>query len=313
MSTPIVILGMHRSGTSALAKSLRASGVWFGSEANITRRSEHALLQDCNQRILVALGGHWSAPQLPDGWTTQAAIAPIAPLAAAALDDTRGHDAWAWKDPRTCLTLPYWRARLDGDPVVVVSYRHPLEVSASLATRNDFGTAHSLALWEVHNRGVLEHAAGLRTIVVSYAALAERPEATLAAVHDALRTFGVALPASAAEAASAVEPGRRHHVRDDLPDDEVTPQQAELWHALCALPAVSERFVPPRLGPEHAASKELLGQRAATIRLQRDHDELARQLRGRRDLLRALGRALRPRPRAGQRAGDAGSPSAPTQ
>src|SRR4051812_21740373 len=187
----IVLLGMHRSGTSALSRSLSELGAWLGSPQHVTRRSEHLLVQGCNQAILNTLGGHWSAPPpLPDGWTTQPELAPIEADARAAVADLALASPSLWKDPRTSLTLDYWRARLASDPIVVVSYRHPLEVAASLERRNSFRPGHVLALWERYNRALLASAAGLRCVVVAYADLVTDPVAPLTWVWERPAPFG---------------------------------------------------------------------------------------------------------------------------
>jgi len=49
---------------------------------------------------------------------------------------------WAWKDPRLCLTLPFWLEVLDARPAMVVCLRNPLEIAASLAERNGFALRH---------------------------------------------------------------------------------------------------------------------------------------------------------------------------
>jgi hypothetical protein len=286
---------MHRSGTSALARSLRELGAWLGSPEHITRRSEHLLVQTCNQQILERLGGHWSAPpELEPGWTTRPEIAALHPEARAAVGDLALASPSLWKDPRTCLTLDFWRARLTVEPIVVVSYRHPLEVAASLERRNSFGPGHVVALWERYNRALLQSAAGLRCVVVAYADLVQEPEATLTSVCDRLGAFGVEFSRTPAEAAGAVDAERRHHVFAELPDDVTTPQQRALWDALGALPAESAAFVAPRLPEPHAASRELLSARAATIRTERELAEARADLRSRRALTRTLAQRLRP-------------------
>ncbi|HEY1740094.1 MAG TPA: sulfotransferase [Acidimicrobiia bacterium] len=293
--TSIVLLGMHRSGTSALAHSLHELGAWLGSPEYITRRSEHVLVQSCNQVILERLGGHWSAPpELVDGWTTRPEIVALDADARAAVGDLALASPSLWKDPRTCLTLDFWRARLQVEPIVVVSYRHPLEVAASLDRRNSFGPGHVVALWERYNRALLQRAAGLRCVVVAYADLVRAPEATLTSVCDRLGEFGVEFSRTPAEAAGAVDADRRHHVFADLPDDVTTPQQRALWEALGALPAESAAFVPPALPEPHAASCELLAARAATIRTERELVGARADLRSRRALGRALALRLRP-------------------
>mgnify|MGYP003338221201 FL=1 len=286
---PIVVLGMHRSGTSAIAKTLLGLGAWMGSEQFVTRRTEHALVQDCNQRLLNGHGGHWSAaPELVDGWVSDPASSDVVADARVALRDLAGHGPAAWKDPRNAFTLPFWRSLLGGDPVAIIVYRHPLEVAASLAKRNDFGIGHSVALWEQYNRALLVSAAGLPVTSVAYSALALDPIRTLTAVRESLTEFGVDLPGTASDAASDVESDRRHHVFDTLPDEIVTPQQRALWGALCGLAPHDEHFTTPDLPEVHPASRELLAERRAAIAARRDADERATELRSRRALLRRL-------------------------
>ena len=174
---------MHRSGTSALAKVLGRLGVWMGSDEHVSRRTEHVLLQECNQQLLNLHGGHWSAPpRLAPGWVGSETAQSINDGADRALSDLESNAVFAWKDPRTCLTLPYWRTRFSGDPIAVISYRHPLEVGASLMKRNEFQPGHVHALWERYNQAILQSATGLRTIVVSYADLTRDPVTTLSSV-----------------------------------------------------------------------------------------------------------------------------------
>ncbi len=290
----IALLGMHRSGTSALARTLGDLGAWLGSPEYVTRRSEHALVQECNQEILNSLGGHWSAPPVFEpGWIDQPELGPIDAQARAAVADLVARPLSMWKDPRNSFTLPYWRERLPEPPVVVVSYRHPMEVAGSLEARNHFGPGHAVALWEAYNRASLESAAGLPTIFVGYADLVADPIATLESVCERLGGVGIDVDAQrCAQAAGAVDTGRRHHVHHDLPDGATTPQQRMLWHALCALPPVSDAFTPPVLDAPHVTSTELLAQRAAAIRLERRLGEAQSELRSRRALARNLVRRL---------------------
>jgi hypothetical protein len=76
--------------------------------------------------------------------------------------------ACVWKEPRTCLTLPFWRDVIRDSPVVVFVHREPLEVFLSLHCRDDLGKAHGLALWERHIRCGLQGAADLPFISVRF-------------------------------------------------------------------------------------------------------------------------------------------------
>ena len=53
-----------------------------------------------------------------------------------------------WKDPRTCLTLPFWVEVLDETPLVVLLNRHPVEIASSAEKRNQLSRGHAFAVWE---------------------------------------------------------------------------------------------------------------------------------------------------------------------
>jgi hypothetical protein len=289
MMQSLVVLGMHRSGTSALARSIADLGAWTGSEAFITRRGEHQLMQDCNQEILKCLDGHWSAPpSLDAGWEHSAALAPLAESAAAALRDFDGHPVIAWKDPRNCFTLPYWRTKMVAEPIVMFIVRHPLEVAASLDKRNGFRPGHAAALWEAYNRAALRSMQGLRVSVVHYADLVAAPIETISRVLDDLRTFGVAMSETAERGIDRIDPNRRHHVADvSTPSTHLTSNQRELLDELQHLAPSSQAF-SASIGESHPASHELLLERAKGIRLERELAGAHARLRSRRQALRRV-------------------------
>jgi hypothetical protein len=297
----VIVLGMHRSGTSATSRVLNRMGSWLGSEASVTRRFEHAAVQDTNELILKALGGRWhTPPDLVDGWTDGPALRPLDAPARAALADLEGQPVFSWKDPRTCFTLPWWERHLRGTPVVVYVYRHPAEVAASLATRNSFGAAHSLMMWEAYNGAALRAAAGHRVITMPYSQLVDAPAATATVLHEALTAWGLPLTADPESAVEEVIAERRHHqAPPELDADVATPSQIRLWSRVQDLPRVSDAFVPPTVDPFHAATAELLDGRRIALRQQEELVANTQLLRSRRSLVRLLlhpDEARRPRP-----------------
>jgi len=297
--TSVIVLGMHRSGTSATSRVLNRMGSWIGSEESVTRRFEHAAIQDINEDILRALGGRWhTPPDLIDGWSDDARLRELDAPAQAALADLEGHAVFSWKDPRTCFTLPWWERHLAAPPVVVYVYRHPAEVAASLATRNDFGAAHAMLMWEMYNGAALRAAAGHRVITMPFSELVDAPAATAAVLHDALTGWGLALTADPESAVEEVTSERRHHQAvPDLDPAVATPSQIQLWTRVQELPRVSDAFVAPTADPMHQATVELLAARRAAIVSRLELDERNRLLRSRRALVRRLvrpGAARRP-------------------
>jgi len=242
----VIVLGMHRSGTSATSRVLNRMGSWLGSDASVTRRFEHAAVQDTNEGILRALGGRWhTPPDLTDGWTEDAALRAYDAPARAALADLGGHPVFSWKDPRTCFTLPWWEHHLGAPPVVVYVHRHPTEVAASLAARNGFGAAHALMMWEAYNGAALRAAAGHRVITMPYSQLVDAPTETAAVLHEALTHWGLPLTADPESATARLLAADPFHLTHDVLAASIEHQLADLRRRR----AEQQAKFPPATGP----------------------------------------------------------------
>src|SRR3546814_15155293 len=108
-ATCVLVLGMHRSGTSALTRVLNLLGVALGRQLmqaaagnNETGFWEHQDAVDAHEALLAAFGMRWSDPRrLPDGWeetpAADTARAAIRPTIAAQFD---GVPLWGVKEDR---------------------------------------------------------------------------------------------------------------------------------------------------------------------------------------------------------------------
>jgi glycosyltransferase involved in cell wall biosynthesis len=195
----LIVLGMHRSGTSALARVLGLMGCHVGADDELAaadesnpkgyweRRDVWAL----NERLLAAAGASWHDVGGFDVATLDAgARADFERDARAVIAGLDAHRPWAVKDPRTCLTFPLWRDLLER-PVCVLIQRDPLEVARSLQRRDGFALVAGIALWEIHVRGALRHSAGLPRALVRYEALCADPRATVEALLRDLEAAGL--------------------------------------------------------------------------------------------------------------------------
>jgi len=122
----VFVLGMHRSGTSAVTRAINAFGVPLGNEADVMPPApdnpegfaESLALVDCNERLLRLLGSRWDAPPaLLPGWEHRSPVAIERDRAERTFRVVYAGEHWVWKDPRTCLTLPFWRRVLPERPV----------------------------------------------------------------------------------------------------------------------------------------------------------------------------------------------------
>lgn len=158
--TCILVMGMHRSGTSALGGVLGLLGsalpahLLEGDGNNREGYFESAPLNALNSEILAALGSRW------DDWRALDASADF-PKRAAFEDRARNllekefgsASQFVFKDPRNCRIGAFWRPLLREARCRVVALhtlRNPWEVAASLARRDRMMTEEGLLLWLRH-------------------------------------------------------------------------------------------------------------------------------------------------------------------
>jgi len=147
---PILLLGMHRSGTTLLAQMLAKMGMHLGR--NLEEHHESVFILDANDWVLARAHGAWDNP-MPLGWLMEEPRASetlvkhlksrvdgmsflrrfIGPsrLRAFAGD---GPLLWGWKDPRTTATWPLWQAVFPRARAITV-HRNGVDVAASLWRR----------------------------------------------------------------------------------------------------------------------------------------------------------------------------------
>ena len=137
--TTVVVLGMHRSGTSMMSQMLQAMGVYMGE--GLGELQEDMDFVQANRAILQQAGGSWHTPptseQLTEAYHQGMSEQICYTLAQKVRTDGR---MWGWKDPRTCLTASLWHRHLE-DPRYVVIRRDAADVAASLSER------HGAAPW----------------------------------------------------------------------------------------------------------------------------------------------------------------------
>jgi len=176
-ATVVCVLGMHRSGTSAVARVLSLLGVdlgppqrLFGPRAdNPEGFLEHMGFVEVSEEILARLGGCWhEPPAFVPGWERASALLDLRMRAAALIrEDFSGRALWGWKDPRACLTLPFWQTLLPPTRYVLC-IRSPLSVARSLQERDGFSIEKSGRLWLTHVTSALTHTAGNPRLIVAY-------------------------------------------------------------------------------------------------------------------------------------------------
>lgn len=261
---PVAILGMHRSGTSMVARLLNLCGLTLGDEAAMVsatddnRRGhwEHRELVRMNARVLAHFGGAAEDPPvLPPDWAEQPEIELLRAEARHLVHDLFGtRDDWGWKDPRTALTLPFWRP-IVGELRCVVCIRNPLDSAASLAKRNNVSLRKALALWQYYTESALRNTRPHERIVVFYEDFFANYYAALA---PALAFLGLPPlePGSARDAAVAenVDTALKHHnhsLDDVLTSPEVFTVTRLLYAALLRAPELVDAALAHPAVEEH--------------------------------------------------------------
>lgn len=225
--TCVLVLGMHRSGTSALARTLNLLGVELGTRLmqaadgnNATGFWEHQGVVDAHETLLAALGMRWHDPRrLPEGWlTTPAAETARGEIRRILAEEFAGVPLWGVKDPRLCRLLPLWLPllrELGIRPAAVHIIRQPLEIARSLERRDGLPRGQGLLLWLRHQ---IEAIRGSRDLDQAWIGYDELIADWRAAVAPVARQLGVGLSTPEADAGAAIDaflvPSLRHHVLD---------------------------------------------------------------------------------------------------
>jgi hypothetical protein len=186
----VVVLGMHRSGTSLVMHLASRLGVAIDDELVPPARDnprgffEARAIVEAHDRILAAFGRTWrsafDAEPLPEAWWRSPAIAAERATLAAHVRQATADPGrlWGFKDPRTVRLLPLWREILGClalTPRFVVAVRRPEAVVASLVRRSALPASLAAQLWVEHNRAALALTRPKERVLVDYDCLLAHP------------------------------------------------------------------------------------------------------------------------------------------
>jgi len=160
MKECIVVLGMHRSGTSVLAGMVSLQGYYLGvsempkREDNPKGFYENFKVYQLNQSILLDHNTSWDEYSFSLGKITPADLHRYEEKARQIIKDEFGLAKRIFlKDPRMCLLFPMWEkvlSEMGYNIKVILVYRSPMEVAHSLKSRNDMAVEKSLMMWSHH-------------------------------------------------------------------------------------------------------------------------------------------------------------------
>lgn len=197
----VVVLGMHRSGTSAVSGALSRVGINFGPEdqlmppdlgINAKGYYEHRELSVLNEQVLAALGSSWDdfRPINAEEFQNPELSGMIEKISKIVERDFAAKNTiFGIKDPRMCKLVPFWEQIFTGlgyEPVYLLVYRHPFPVFKSLERRNAISEAKSNLLWLSYMLAAERCSRGRPRAIISYDALLPNPVEILTAALEKL-------------------------------------------------------------------------------------------------------------------------------
>lgn len=225
----VIVLGMHRSGTSAITRGLQVLGVDLGeslmpaaSGNNEKGFFEDADIVSLNDRILGQAGRSWSSLEsIPAEMLTGPEYFDLRAEATAMLvAKLRSRERLGLKDPRLCMLMPFWKCVLDDldvDVSFVIALRNPLAVARSLRARDGIVIEKGVALWGQHMLSAARATAGHQRVFVSFDHLMNNAVGELQRIAEKLDLPfpGVDSPEIQDYETNFLEDGLRHQLISD--------------------------------------------------------------------------------------------------
>lgn len=233
MNEMLIVLSMHRSGSSLLTGLLHRFGLYAGEpEMLIDSRSdnqmgfwEHKDVVKLNKSILHKGGFGTMLPDMDNHYSlVEHEKEQIADLVFSL--GSKGINVV--KDPRFCVTLPAWRVSIP-KPKLVHLTRHPIEVAKSLYARQRYPINAGLALWEYYNLCALRNASDLDVFHLHFNQLKTAP---LETAEQVIEWFGAPPRESKDTQDFEFDEKLIHQNTTENDRNSLTPSQVNLYRSL---------------------------------------------------------------------------------
>lgn len=263
----IVVLGMHRSGTSAITRGLQVIGVSLGERLMPAIEGNNAKgfwedidLNTLDNEMLGAIHSDWyylspiGSKDVEDLRSKGYFIRAVELLR----QKVRSTPMLGLKDPRVAKLLPFWKEvfkHCQLDVSYVVAVRHPLSVVKSLSKRDGIEAAQSYLLWLGHVITSLTGSSGDKRVLVDYDRLMQSPDREINRVAKHL-DFEIDPEALQSYKTEFLDQELRHTVyelNDLLLDDACPPLVREIYTAL--LDVASEKTEFDDLALQHQVGR----------------------------------------------------------
>ena len=194
----IVVLGMHRSGTSALCGLLNLAGVYFGREGEFIQTNdenpkgfwERKDIRRLNDEILHSLGSDWSEISTLEQEKLSGKIRESFQLRANLILDNLQEEApkgvLGLKDPRLSLLMDFWSSVVCPEVFYILLHRDVEEIAISLKTRNNIPVEIANYLTEQYLGSAISAIQTAPCHITSFARLISDPESELDKIINAI-------------------------------------------------------------------------------------------------------------------------------
>ena len=219
-----VVLGMARSGTSAIAKALEVLGVDLGNKLLSARGvnpkgfyEDTEIMYDINRRVVDVLGNPWISS---DSFIVHPALQPYKNKAIILLNQRFSNTScWGFKDPRTVGMLHFWQnifCEMQLDDNYVITMRHPLSSAYSNFHYMRTDIEVGLIQWMTSLISAIDNTNGKKRVLVSYELMLENPKNQLERMHQQLSLDAALSHAKANEYTNHfLDKSLRHHAFDE--------------------------------------------------------------------------------------------------
>lgn len=192
MGEVVCVLGMHRSGTSALTRCINLLGLYIGDENSLYAPREDNPLGfwenseavKLNDSVFYEFLGQWDKfMPIPFSCDNTKNFSNYHKNIREILERRfRNSKSWLIKDPRVSITLPLWNDvfhELNLNPTYVISIRNPMDVYHSLNKRDKFTKQKAFYLWTIYNLSIIYWTQNQKRLITSYDNLLEDKEKTI--------------------------------------------------------------------------------------------------------------------------------------
>ncbi|MCR4265857.1 sulfotransferase family protein [Nitratireductor sp. ZSWI3] len=244
MKKAIVILGMHRSGTSAITRVLNLLGAFLPEKLVAAQPNDNATgfwepvdAVMLNEQLLASVGSNWiESSRFPVESVPEPALKAFRQGAGEFIDQQySGHDLIVLKDPRVCRLFPLWEEVLRERGYaahVILALRSPWECARSLYARNEYPLEAGLLSWLRYELQAERDSRSVPRCATSYEKLLSDWRAVVAGISASL---GIQWPVPVEQAEADIDAflsaGARHQFEDRF-EASFAAEVAEVWQSL---------------------------------------------------------------------------------